>query len=227
MGDDGTAADGVGAVPSIWRGHRVSLRPVEPTDWPFFAEWGGDDAVSRAAAEVPFPESREAVKRWTEEQATREPRDDRFRWLIVGGDGTPVGTINSHSCDRRVGSFSYGVALSARWQGRGYAAEAIRLVIRYYFAELGYQKVNVHVYEFNDGSRRLHEALGFVQEGRLRRMHFTEGRHWDTFVYGLTREEFAVAQAAKLPVFSPLGGACGGPEAGAGAGAGGEGGSEQ
>lgn len=201
MGDDA-----VGAASSIWRGHRVRLRPVEPEDWRWFAAWGRDDEVSRAAESVPFPESGEAVKRWAERVATREWSDDRFRWLIVDlegeGEGEPVGTINTHSCDRRVGAFSYGVALSAGGQGRGYAAEAVRLVLRYYFEELGYQKVNVHVYEFNDASRRLHERLGFVREGRLRRQAFAGGRHWDVLVYGLTREEFAAGQAGELPVFA-------------------------
>lgn len=191
------------AQTSIWQGHRVWLRPVEPGDWPLFAEWGRDDRVSRAAEYVTFPQSREAVCRWTERAATEEPSDDRFRWVIVDRDDEPVGTINAHSCDRRVGSFSYGIALAPASQGRGFGGEAVRLVLRYFFQELGYQKVSVHVYEYNDASRLLHERLGFVQEGRLRRMAYTAGRHWDVLVYGLTCEEFAAEQAAKLPPLPP------------------------
>lgn len=191
-------------VTSIWRGRQVQLRPVEPDDWTWFADWGRDDLVSRAAASVPFPESREAVRRWTERQATREPSNDRFRWVVVplDDDDAPVGTINTHSCDRRVGSFSYGVALAPGSEGRGYASEAIRLVLRYFFRELGYQRAEVHVYAFNDASRALHERLGFVQEGRLRRSAFTAGRHWDVLPYGLLREEFEAEQAGKLPPFA-------------------------
>ena len=63
--------------------------------------------------------------------------------------------------------------------------------------------MSVHVYEYNEASCRLHERLGFVQEGRLRRMAYAAGRHWDVLVYGLTREEFDAEQAAKLPPFAP------------------------
>jgi RimJ/RimL family protein N-acetyltransferase len=63
-------------------------------------------------------------------------------------------------------------------------------VLRFYFQELGYQKATVHIYDFNHASLRLHERLGFQVEGRLRRMGFTEGRHFDWIVMGLTREEF-------------------------------------
>ena len=166
-----------------------------------FHEANQDDQVARAVERVPFPQSREAVRRWTEQVATQEPTNDRFRWVIVNADDDPVGTINTHSCDRQSGTFSYGVAVLPTFQDRGYAPDAIRLVLRYYFAELGYQKVTVHVYEFNTGSRALHEALGFVPEGRLRRMVHTADRHWDTLVYGLTKEEFAASQAAELPPF--------------------------
>jgi RimJ/RimL family protein N-acetyltransferase len=161
-------------APSIWRGHRVRLRPVEPDDWRRFAELGRDDLVSRAAYVVGFPASQESVRRRTEQTATDEPSNDHFRWVVVplAGDDEPVGTINTHSCDRRVGSFSYGVAVAPEAHGRGYGSEAIRLVLRYYFDELGYQKAQAHVYEFNDASRRLHERLGFRPEGRLRRMAF-------------------------------------------------------
>ena len=190
---------------SIWWGHRVRLRPVEPEDWRRFAEMGGDDFVSRAAYVVPFPTSDAGVRRQTERTATEEPSNDHFRWAVVPLDGAddPVGTINTHSCDRRVGAFSYGLAVASDARGRGYGSEAIRLVLRSYFDELGYQKAQAHVYEFNDASRRLHERLGFLLEGRLRRLNFTAGRHWDVLVYGLLREEFAAEQAAKLPPFAP------------------------
>jgi RimJ/RimL family protein N-acetyltransferase len=186
---------------SIWQGHRVRLRPVEPDDWPTFHAWDADDHVARQAFLVPLPRSAEATRQWTERAATRDPSGDEHRWVIADRDGAMVGTINTHGCDRRLGTFSYGIAVATEHGGRGYGAEAVRLVLRYYFHELGYQKVTVHVYEFNAASRALHERLGFVQEGRLRRMIYTAGRHWDTLVYGQTREEFEAEQAAKLPPF--------------------------
>lgn len=187
---------------SIWQGHRVRLRPVEPEDWPLFHEWDQDDQTSRAAFSIPFPRSSAATRRWAERIAHDEPSGDEVRWVIVGGGDQPVGTINSHDCDRRFGSFSYGVAVAPRWRRRGFATEAIRLVLRYFFAELGYQKANAQVHEFNAGSRALHERLGFVPEGRVRRMLYTDGRHWDVLLFGLTREEFAAEQLARLPLFA-------------------------
>ncbi|MFN8441618.1 MAG: GNAT family N-acetyltransferase [Caldilineaceae bacterium] len=77
----------------------------------------------------------------------------------------------------------------AYWR-RGYATEAIKLVARFYFRELGYQKLTSLVYNFNERSLQMHEKFGFVFEGRLRRTAYTNGRHYDTIVFGMTSEEF-------------------------------------
>jgi RimJ/RimL family protein N-acetyltransferase len=50
--------------------------------------------------------------------------------------------------------------------------------------------VTVRAYAFNEPSLRLHERLGFVPEGRLRRMIYTGGAHHDVCLYGMTVEEF-------------------------------------
>jgi RimJ/RimL family protein N-acetyltransferase len=65
-----------------------------------------------------------------------------------------------------------------------------KLVARFYFRELGYQKLTALVYSFNERSLNMHERLGFVFESRLRRTVYTNGRHYDTIVFGMTSEEF-------------------------------------
>lgn len=64
------------------------------------------------------------------------------------------------------------------------------MVLKYYFEELRYQKVTVPVYGFNEASVALHERLGFVREGTLRRMVYTGGAYYDAHWYGLTKEEW-------------------------------------
>ena len=175
---------------SMWEGQRVRLRALEPSDWEVVFDWNQDDEGARRAHLVPFPQSREAVRRWAEDEATYRPQNDAFRWAIESAAGELVGTISSHSCDRRVGSFGYGLYVREQDRGQGYASEAILLLLRYFFQELRYQKVTVHVYSFNEPSLRLHEKLGFQVEGRLRRMVFTRGQHFDDIVLGMTVEEF-------------------------------------
>lgn len=62
--------------------------------------------------------------------------------------------------------------------------------MRYYFEELRYQKANTRVNSFNEPSLALHRHLGFVEEGRRRRVGFSGGEHFDDILFGMTVEEF-------------------------------------
>jgi RimJ/RimL family protein N-acetyltransferase len=173
-----------------WHGRRVRLRAFEAADWAAYANWDDDAEQARSLDAVPFPRSDEHTQHWAEELASR-PRDgDNVRFVIEDERGEVVGDLTTHHCNPRVGTFSYGISIRRDRRGLGYATEAIGLVLRHYFDELRYQKVTIGVYAFNEASIRLHEKLGFRQEGRLRRMTYTRGRFFDELVFGLTVEEF-------------------------------------
>lgn len=174
----------------FWQGHLIRLRAVEPSDWEIFHEWNSDSYAARETYHLPFPRSEEATRRWTEKEALRWPEDDVFRLVIETLAGEIVGTINTHSCDLRNGTFAYGLAIGEEHRRKGYASEAITLVLRFFFQELRYQKATVHVYSFNEASIQLHERLGFQLEGRLRRMIYSQGLHFDELIFGITAEEF-------------------------------------
>jgi RimJ/RimL family protein N-acetyltransferase len=92
--------------------------------------------------------------------------------------------------DRRNRVFSYGIALGLPHRRQGYGTEAVVLLLRFYFAELNYQKCDTTVYAFNESSLAFHERLGFQVEGTCRRNIFTRGRYHDVVLVAMTREEF-------------------------------------
>ena len=168
----------------------MRLRAVEPRDWELFHANDADNESQRLGWDVQRPGSAAASQAWAEREARAEPRDDNMRFAIETLAGELVGTLNTHSCNPRAGIFSYGIVIfRAHWR-KGYAREAIWLVLRHFFHELRYQKANAQVYAFNEASARLHESMGFRLEGRLRNMVFTGGQPHDELHYGLTREEF-------------------------------------
>ncbi len=174
----------------IWEGRRIRLRAVEPEDWEIHYAWDQDSEVSRRGYETHFPQSKAAVRQQTASGALSRPQDDSFDFHIENLAGELVGTLNTHHCNPRSGTFSYGVAVRSEHQRQGYASEAILMVLRFFFRELRYQKVTVDVYSFNEPSIRLHERLGYTLEGRVRRMGFTDGAYYDWLIFGLTVEEF-------------------------------------
>ena len=175
---------------NFWQNDLIRLRALEPSDAGTFNRWNLD---SRRAQYLHFlwpPSSGARTDEWLAEASKRGLDGDTFHFMIETLDGTPVGTIATHNCTPRSGTFSYGIDIAGEHRCKGYATAAIRMVLRYYFDYLRYQKVTVSVHADNEASLRLHEKLGFQLEGRLRRMVYQEGSYLDELYYGLTAEEF-------------------------------------
>ena len=175
---------------NFWNGDKIHLRAIEPSDWEYFFKWNLDSERARYLSFVWPPTSAESLKVWTLEQSKKKLENDEFRWVIENNKGEPVGSIDTHSCVPRNGSFSYGVDIAEGYRRKGYASEAIKLVLKYYFQQLRYQKVTVPVHSDNPASIALHQKLGFTKEGVLRRMVFSNGQYQDEIWFGMTREEF-------------------------------------
>jgi RimJ/RimL family protein N-acetyltransferase len=175
----------------FWQGERVRLRAIEPEDAETFFNWNFDSETARQVDYLWPPTSMAASRDWAQKLATQEIKDDLMHCVIEDREGNRVGLINSHSTNRRTGTFAYGIAIGEEYRGRGYASEAVILLLRYFFEELRYQKVTVNIYACNPASITLHERLGFQREGCLRRMVYTRGTFFDEYFYGMTCEEFA------------------------------------
>lgn len=184
---------------NFWQGKNIRLRAPEMKDGGTFFKLGADydDELDRCTDEIHFPSSPEGAMKRHEYRCTNNSDNDEYLWVIEDKDGQAVGCINTFNCNRRVGSFQYGLGIAREHWRKGYASEAILLVLKYFFMELRYQKVTVGIYSFNDKSIKLHEKLGFTCEGRLRRTVFTGGEYYDEIMYGMTCEEFKVIEAER------------------------------
>jgi len=177
---------------NIWQGEKVKLRPVEVGDIDsyFTLDENSDTDLQRMGGIIGFPITKGKIKEKLEKVINKEPENDEYMWIIEDNEGNIVGDINTYTCNRRNGTFKYGIGLRKQYWGMGYAAEAVKIILRYYFRELRYQKVTPYIYSFNRNSAKLHEKLGFKEEGRLRRMLYTNGEYHDEIYFGMTKEEF-------------------------------------
>lgn len=175
-----------------WEGRRVRLRAIEPEDAAFHFDLNRQRWVDRNQEIVHVPSSMARVRQWATETSLQGYRDgDAFFFEIESlATGELLGSIDTHHTDARSGVLSYGIAIHEEHRRKGYASDAICLVLRYYFLERRYQKANVGIFTFNEESIALHERLGFVLEGQQRRMMYSAGEYHDLLLYGMTVEEF-------------------------------------
>jgi RimJ/RimL family protein N-acetyltransferase len=172
-----------------WEGKIVNLRAMEPSDAVVIFDWHKDSELGRYMDFLTPPQSVESLKEYATKMSLRKLEDDQFFWMIDDKEGNTVGHIDTR-CNVRHGNFEYGVSISSKYKRKGYAAEAIMMIVDYYFLHLRYHKVTAGIHSDNEASIRLHESLGFTLEGRVREMVFTNGKYVDDLYYGLTFEEY-------------------------------------
>jgi RimJ/RimL family protein N-acetyltransferase len=175
----------------VFQGEKVRLRAVELSDLEnYFLKTNGDSESLEASDRLIFPVSEEMRQERVEALSKQNPYEEEYTLIIENEAGIPVGNINTHSTNRIDGVFKYGLGILESHRGKGYASEAIKLLCQYYFDTLNYRKVEVNIYSFNTSSIGLHQKLGFVQEGLLRKNHYAHGQYHDTYCFGLLKEEF-------------------------------------
>jgi RimJ/RimL family protein N-acetyltransferase len=175
---------------NYWKGKKIRLRAIEPEDYEHFYNWNLDTETARNIAWLWFPTSKEGQREWARAESLKKGENDEYFFVIETLEGEFVGSINANSVNKIDGSFRYGIGIIEKARKKGYAKEAIKIFLNYYFNELRYHKVNAGVFAFNESSIILHEKLGFKQEGRLREVKYTQGKHWDIVIYGMTKNEF-------------------------------------
>lgn len=89
-----------------------------------------------------------------------------------------------------------GVLLGSSLQRTRAATEAIHLLMRHAFDDLGYRRFEWKCDSLNEASRRAAARLGFVEEGRFRSHMVTQGRNRDTDWFSVIDTEWQALRTA-------------------------------
>jgi RimJ/RimL family protein N-acetyltransferase len=166
----------------------VSIRRARPEDAPFLAGLSGHDDVEPFLGGATATD--EASIREEIERSLAEP--DAFGRFVVEVDGEPAGMMgfvrtNERSRIARLG----GLAIHPDFRGRRLADEAARLLQRHLIGELGFHRLELEVYAFNERAIVHAERAGFVREGLRRKAYRRHGTWNDAVLFGLTAEDLA------------------------------------
>ena len=182
--------------PLTLQGRRVRLEPVAPghADDLFAAGHEGDGELWTYLSYGPFGGAEE-MRAWLVDRAASE--DPRFFAIVplAAGRAAGVASYLRFAPEHRVieiGHIWFGGAL----QRTPLATEAIFLLARHAFDELGVRRLEWKCDAANARSRRAAERFGFTFEGVFRQHMLVKGRNRDTAWYSLLDGEWPAARAA-------------------------------
>lgn len=140
--------------------------------------------------------SQDETLRFIAEQQDKYARRQEITWgLLVRELGRVVGCVSLFEWDSYHRRAAIGYDLAKDQWGRGLAQEAIRGILRFAFADMDLNRVEIWTSAANERSLRLARRLGFSLDGTLRRRILEDDRQFhDCAVFGLLREEWTKAE---------------------------------
>ena len=164
----------------------VAIRRATPDDVRFLAELVGHEDVEPFLASVRAKE--EAEIRTEVERSQEEP--DAFGVFLIEVDGVRAGTMRFERANLRSRIANLGgLAVHPDFRGRRVADEAARLFQRHLVDDLGFHRLQLEVYGFNERAMVHAERSGFTREGVRRRAYLRDGEWVDGVLFGLVAED--------------------------------------
>ncbi len=167
---------------------RVYFRPLEVEDLEVMQGYANDPENQQYVGLV-GPMNRVTEREWLERVGKKDgevvfgiaaKEDDR----LVGSCGLREMSLANRGADLGI------MVGDARFQGKGYGTEAMRLLVAYGFETLNLNRIGLRVFANNPRAIRCYERVGFRREGVLREARWWAGRWWDVFQYGLLAREW-------------------------------------
>jgi len=163
----------------------VTLRRAEPGDVDFLLELMNEEDVAENLAVV-RPRDREGL---LEEIERSQAEPEEYGRFVIEVDGEPAGLMGFQVANRRSKIANLGsLAVHPRFRGRRVADEAARLFQRHLF-ELGYHRLQLEIYGFNERAQAHAERAGWIHEGVRRKAYWRNDEWVDGVIYGLVRED--------------------------------------
>jgi RimJ/RimL family protein N-acetyltransferase len=179
------------------KGEHLVLRPVTDADWPVLERWGQE----REGLWGPF-------QRFQLDHLSRLREIYLQTGLLKRESGLLlVETILEHEVigfvrytlipfpdeDHPYPEIGFGLP-EASARGKGYAKEAVALLVDYLFGGYATERIAAFTDEANIPARRMMESLGFWREGLLHRAMFRDGEWQNIEIYAILREDWKAAR---------------------------------
>jgi len=165
----------------------VSIRRARPDDVDFLVDLVTHEDVEPFLAAIRAKGRDELL-----EEITRSDSDpEAFGVFLIEVDGERAGTMRFERANARSRIAGLGgLAVHPCFRGGKISDAAARLFQRHLIDELGFHRLQLEIYGFNERALRHAERAGFVREGVRRKAYWRNDEWVDGVLYGLVAEDF-------------------------------------
>ena len=174
----------------MWHGEKVELAAVQREYLPRYVEWLNDWEIARYLMPgMPQPITLEGEVEWFESR--QKDRNNFVFAILARPDKNLIGNCGLHNVDLKNRCAVFGIFIGDKeYWSKGYGTDATRTMLRFAFEQLGLNRVELEVYDFNPRALRAYEKAGFRRDGTRRQALYRDADFHDIHLMGILRAEW-------------------------------------
>jgi RimJ/RimL family protein N-acetyltransferase len=171
------------------RGKKVLLRAIEEDDLVLLHKWANEPYICSMIGGWHFPSSKVDQRKWFESLNVNSTNQ---RFAIEAEVEGLIGTANLVNLNWKDKNAHHGMLLGDKdIRGKGYAVDTIMTIMRYSFDELGLNRLDGSIIEYNKASYGVYlEKCGWKMEGTAREWYFRNNQFYDKHLVGVTKKDY-------------------------------------
>lgn len=170
-------------------GKNIKLRALEPEDLDFIYSWENDPKVWEVSHTL-APFSRFVLTQYLESQHLDIYVSKQLRLVVVDKNKVPIGLIDLFDFEPKHKRVGVGILIDFNFRGKGYAKEALSLLLDYCFDHLDLVQVYANIGLDNKQSLILFKNLGFKKVGVKKNWNKTKSGFEDEILYQKLNKKF-------------------------------------
>lgn len=171
------------------KGKKVTLRAIEQGDLQSLHKWANDPEIQYWLGGWHFPTNSSDQQNWF---STLDVKSLNQRFAIEVDDLGLIGIANLVDIDWKNKNAFHGMLLGDKdIRGMGYGVDTVMAMMRFAFEELGLERLDGSMIEYNEASLKMYiHKCGWKEEGRQRNWYFRKNRFWDKIIVGITKDDY-------------------------------------
>mgnify|MGYP000893313850 FL=1 len=164
---------------------RFSLNDAEA----MFRNWANDPEVTKYLTWNPhgnITETRRVLKNWTDSYES----PDSYWAIVPKSVGEPIGSISIVQRNNNVNSVHIGYCIGKAWWRQGYTSEALTELIRFFFEEVGVNRIDSRHDTRNPNSGKVMRKAGMQYEGTMRQADVNNQGLGDSVTYAIIAKDY-------------------------------------
>jgi len=175
----------------VLKGRRIMLREYRSEDFASIRAWVNDEATTRWMSTRFWPPQTEVD---TQEFLSRmlQSSHNAYNFVIADvQDESYIGQLDLFRVDWRLRQGEIGMVIGrSEMRGHGYGQEALELMERFAFHNLGLERLELEVHMDNQPALQCYQKAGFTLEGVKRHAYWADSRFGDVGVMSILRDEY-------------------------------------